>query len=224
MTTSRLAPKGVTRDRDFLHAGRLEPATSACYRRPMTSSPDALRADEGALVALMIAYQAGDLAAFEQLYAALVEDVRRYFARTHRDHGAAGDLVQDLFLELHRARRTYAPPRPVRPWVFGIARNVAARSRRAARARQAHAPVDAERDAVAASAPPATALDIQTALAALPAGARDAWILHHVQGFSFHSIAARLGVTVMAAKLRSSRAMRILRAVLSGAPESPDHG
>lgn len=189
----------------------------------MTSSPDTLRADEAALVALMIDYQAGDLAAFEQLYATLVDDVRRYFARTHRD-GAAGDLAQEVFLELHRARRTYAPPLPVRPWVFGIARNVAARSRRAARARPpAHAPLDAERDA-AAPAPPAAALDIQTALAALPASARDAWILHHVQGFSFHSIAARLGVTVMAAKLRSSRAMRALRAALGGAPESPDHG
>jgi RNA polymerase sigma-70 factor (ECF subfamily) len=190
----------------------------------MTSSPEALRADEGALVALMIAYQAGDLAAFEQLYAILVDDVRRYFARIHRDHGVAGDLAQDVFLELHRARRTYTPPLPVRPWVFGIARNVAARMRRAARARPpAHAALDAERDAVAASPPPATALDLQTAFAALPPSARDAWILHHVQGFSFHSIAARLGVTVMAARLRSSRAMRALRAALGGAPESPGH-
>jgi RNA polymerase sigma-70 factor (ECF subfamily) len=190
----------------------------------MASCPGTLHADEDALVALMIAYQAGDLAAFEQLYATLVDDVRRYFARIQRDGGVACDLAQDVFLEVHRARRTYAPPLPVRPWVFGIARNVAARSRRAARARpQAHAPLDAERD-VAVSAPPAAALDIQTALAALPASARDAWILHHVQGFSFHSIAARLGVTVMAAKLRSSRAMRALRAALGGAPESPDHG
>lgn len=176
------------------------------------------RADDE-LIALMIAYQAGDLAAFEQLYAALVDDVRRYFARSHRDAGVAGDLAQDVFLELHRARRTYTPPLPVRPWVFGIARNVSARSRRAAHTRVQTR--DAEREIVAPAPPPAAALEIEHALEALPPSTRDAWILHHVLGFSFHSIAARLGVTVVAAKLRSSRAMRALRAALGGAP---DHG
>jgi RNA polymerase sigma-70 factor (ECF subfamily) len=190
------------------------------------------RTDDAALVALMIAYQAGDLVAFEQLYARLVDDVRRYFLRAYCDGAAASDLAQDVFLELHRARRTYTPPLPVRPWVFGIARNVAARSRRAARssprpaasdaagsaasAATIAAGLDAERDAVAPSPPPAAALDVQAALATLPDSARETVILHHVLGFSFQSIAARLGITVMAAKLRSSRAMRALRTALGG--------
>jgi RNA polymerase sigma-70 factor (ECF subfamily) len=192
----------------------------------MASFPDTPCADDGALIALMVAYQAGDLAAFEQLYAILVDDVRGYFARAHRDGNVAGDLAQDVFLELHRARRTYTPPLPVRPWVFGIARNVAARSRRAARVRpQPQVPLDASPDvAAAASASPAAALDVRGALATLPASAREAWVLHHVHGFSFHSIASRLGVTVMAAKLRSSRAMRALRAALSGTSGGNDHG
>src|SRR5262249_29558416 len=116
----------------------------------MTSSSETLRVDEGALVALMIAYQAGDLAAFEQLYAALADDIRGYFARSYRG-GVVGDLAQEVFLELHRARRTYAPPLPVRPWVFGIARNVAARSRRAARARPQAETLDTDHDGAAAS-------------------------------------------------------------------------
>jgi DNA-directed RNA polymerase specialized sigma24 family protein len=39
--------------------------------------------------------------------------------------------------------------------------------------------------------------------------------LHHAFGFSFESIAARLGITPLAAKLRSSRATKALRVALS---------
>ena len=126
-------------------------------------------AEEDRLVPLMIAYQAGRLDAFEALYLALADDVRRFFAASVLEPSTAHDLAQQTFLELHRARHTYRPPRPVRPWVFGIAVNV----RR-----------------------------------------RHAWLLHHVHGFSFEEIGARLGIGAGAAKLRSSRAMRGLRALL----------
>jgi len=168
----------------------------------------------------MIAYQRGDLGAFKQLYSMLVDDVRRHFERGHRDRVVAHDLVQDLFLELHRSRRTYTPPLPVRPWVFGIARKVSARSRRSAfHQPQVQALFD-EAGELAASAPVShapspEALDIENAVSALPRSTRDPWLLHHVFGLSFQAIAARLEITVMAAKLRSSRATRALREALN---------
>jgi RNA polymerase sigma-70 factor (ECF subfamily) len=184
----------------------------------MTQPSSTEPAEEYRLTELMIAYQAGDLGAFSQIYAILAEEARRYFARTHRDRGVIHDLVQDLFLEIHRSRRTYAPPLPVRPWIFGIARNVSARNRRASRLQpnESHKQnADSELAVVPASGvPPAEALDIENALTALPASTREPWLLHHVFGFSFDSIAARLGITVMAAKLRSSRATRALRLAL----------
>jgi RNA polymerase sigma-70 factor (ECF subfamily) len=175
--------------------------------------------DERRLADLMIAYQQGDLDAFERLYALLVDGVRRYFAKVHRDRGAVHDLVQDTFLEMHRSRRTYTPPLPVRPWVFGIARNVLARSRRAAQLRPQALPASALEAALAIAAPTsgvpsADALDMAHALKRLPVGTRDPWLLHHVFGHSFDAIAARLGITVTAAKLRSSRATRALRLAL----------
>lgn len=193
----------------------------------MSSSSPTERAEPPQLAALMVAYQAGELDAFEQLYAALAEDVHRYFSRVYRDSALARDLVQDTFLELHRSRRTYAPPLPVRPWVFGIARHVLARSRRAGRSR-ADAPAGEELDHDAAAAdsaghaPPGDALDLGAALSELPASTRIPWLLHHLFGFSFQSIAARLGVTVMAAKLRSSRAKRALRLALRAEPSCDD--
>jgi len=193
----------------------------------MSSASPTERAEPSQLVALMVAYQAGELDAFEQLYAALAEDVHRYFSRGYRDSALARDLVQDTFLELHRSRRTYAPPLPVRPWVFGIARHVLARSRRAGQSR-ADAPASEEIDPDFAAAEPAghaapgDALDLGAALSELPASTRIPWLLHHLFGFSFQSIAARLGVTVMAAKLRSSRAKRALRLALRAEPSAVD--
>ena len=60
-----------------------------------------------------------------------------------------------------------------------------------------------------------SSLDLEDAISRLPNSTRDPWLLHHLFGFSFRSIAERLGITVMAAKLRSSRASRALRTALS---------
>jgi RNA polymerase sigma-70 factor (ECF subfamily) len=191
----------------------------------MTGPSPTEQAEECRLTQLMIAYQAGDPSAFKQLYAILADEAHRYFARTHRDRSVIHDLVQDLFLEIHRSRRTYTPPLPVRPWIFGIARNVSARSRRASRLEpnESHRQnADGELAIVpAGGVPPAEALDIENALTALPMSTREPWLLHHVFGFSFDSIAARLGITVMAAKLRSSRATRALRLALRATGKPP---
>jgi RNA polymerase sigma-70 factor (ECF subfamily) len=173
------------------------------------------------LVPLLVAYQAGELAAFERLYAALAGELQRYFlANSVHANGAAGaaaqDLVQDTFLEIHRSRHTYLPPLPVRPWAFGIARHVLGRHRRAAWRRARH---EDHAAAVPAPAPAIEPRDLADALARLPASRREAWVLHHVHGLSFQQIAERFRIGVGAAKLRSSRAMRALRAALGVDPE-----
>jgi RNA polymerase sigma-70 factor (ECF subfamily) len=190
-------------------------------RGDATSDPAVV--EEG-LVQLMIDYQAGRLDAFESLYAALADDVRRFFAASVVDSAAVPDLVQQTFLEVHRARRTYRPPLPVRPWVFGIAVNVRRRHRRAvvSAGQRRRAPLDAVAEP---SSPPKDAiadLSIRRALAQLPASRRRPWILHHVHGFSFEEIGRRLGIGADAAKLRSSRAMRALRSLLAGSRGSDD--
>jgi len=175
-------------------------------------------AQEDDLVALMVAYQAGRLDAFEALYRALAGDMRRFFAASVREPATALDLAQLTFLELHRARHTYRPPRPVRPWVFGIAVNVRRRHRRdaASRARREADAPEAMGDAISPAPDVVGHVAMRRALEQLPEGRRRAWILHHVHGFSFEEIGARLGIGAGAAKLRSSRAMRGLRALLTG--------
>jgi RNA polymerase sigma-70 factor (ECF subfamily) len=180
-------------------------------------------ADDADLVHLLVAYQAGELAAFERLYAALAGELHRYFLAHDAVSAAAQDLVQDTFLEIHRSRHTYLPPLPVRPWVFGIARHVLGRHRKAAWRRSRHEDRDA-RPAEEAAAPAARSVletrDVAAALARLPAGRREAWVLHHIHGLSFQQIAERFRIGAGAAKLRSSRAMRALRAALGIDPEA----
>ena len=174
------------------------------------------------LQAQMVAYQAGRVEAFDALYVALAPELRAYLLAACRDAARAEDLVQETFLRLHRARATYQPGLPLRPWVRGIARRVYLMDRRAALRRVRR------EDAVAADASPSPAVvaraaarpgerhGLERALAGVPAEARRPFLLHHLFGFSFAEIAARLGIQPGAAKVRSSRARLRLRALLSG--------
>jgi RNA polymerase sigma-70 factor (ECF subfamily) len=52
---------------------------------------------------------------------------------------------------------------------------------------------------------------MRRALVHLPADQREALLMHHVGGWSFAEIAARLGIRVNAAKTRAFRGMRKLK-------------
>lgn len=185
--------------------------------RMAESDPGRSIDDEARLVELMVAYQAGELQAFTTLYGSLADPLTRYLVSVTRDAVLAQDLVQETFLAIHRSRRTYLPPLPVRPWVFGVARNVVRRHRRtvALGLRARPHDVEARRHDSAPGVPPhVSTQDVEDALRRLPPTRRDAWRLHHVHGLSFREIATRLGIGEGAAKLRSSRAMTTLRLLL----------
>lgn len=190
----------------------------------MTSEEPSFDEHDDELARLMTSYQGGDRAAFEALYERLAPEVGRYFGAILHDADRAADLTQECFLEVHRSRRLYLPPLPVRPWLFGIARNVLRRYWRheRRRARERHAPLESPIGGANASAvaqDTVTRIDLERALENLPAGRRQAWWLHHVQGWSFEQIGRRFGMSTGAAKLRSSRAMRALRKLLAADSE-----
>lgn len=171
------------------------------------------------LVDVMVAYQKGEMEGFEQLFHALATSVRNYLASLCRDFGRAEDLLQETFLQVHRARHTYSPPRPVKPWIFGIARYVYLMDRRSkirkskfettANAELPELPVDSISEGL-----PVTD-DLLRALEGVSEDRREAVLLHHVWGFSFREIGAMLGISERAAKLRSFRGIQTLRAIMS---------
>jgi len=175
--------------------------------------------DAADLERLMSRYQAGEIAAFDLLYAELAPRLLQYLTALCRHAPHARDLLQETFLQIHRARRTYRPGLPLRPWVFAIARHVwlmdlRTRARRpvAGGDEMPELPVPPEVDRLA---------DRQTlarALGAVLPDRREALLLHHVWGFSFDEIGQLLGIRADAAKLRSSRGMADLRRQLAGRP------
>ncbi len=168
---------------------------------------------------LMVAYQAGELAAFDKLYALLAPRLRGYLCSLTWNPSLAEDLLQETFLQIHRSRRTYMPLRPVRPWAFAIARHVFLMDRRAA-ARRSKFETGQLDELPEIPVPPAieqlgTRDDLRKALARLADDRREAVLLHHVWGFSFGELGAMLGIREGTAKLRAYRAINTLREMLS---------
>lgn len=168
----------------------------------------------------MQAYQKGSLTAFEELYAALAGEVGNYLRSLVRDHHRAEDLLQETFLQVHRARHTYLPGKPVRPWVYAIARNVFLMSERARRRRHAHEQL-AEEELPELPVPASVGAwegqsDLGSLLAQLPEKTREVLMLHHVAGLSFKEVGQVLGLSEGAAKVRAHRALEQLRKAVRG--------
>jgi DNA-directed RNA polymerase specialized sigma24 family protein len=74
---------------------------------------------------LMERYQAGDAQAFEALYTRLRPDLEAYLDALLPGGRHDAALLDEVFLTIHRARRSYDPRRPFQSWVRAIARHVA---------------------------------------------------------------------------------------------------
>ena len=173
--------------------------------------------DESKLRALMVSYQAGQFEAFDEIYAAVAPALRRYLYGQSRDAAKADDPVQETFLQMHRARHTFDPSFPLMPWAMAIARHVWLMDRRTA-SRRPRATADVTELDLPVRAEAASFADrteVRHALAQVAALQRQAVIQHHILGWSFREIAMRAGIAETAAKLRSSRGMAKLRALLS---------
>ena len=179
---------------------------------------DAAAAD-AALRACMVRYQQGEVEAFDALYARTLPTVRGYLAALTRDRVRAADLAQESFLQTHRSRHTYDPAYPVLPWLLGIARHVWRMDQRTRWRRLSREvtgldalpepPVLPEMDRLADRD------TLARALAAINPDRREALMLHHVYGLSFREVAAIVGASETAARVRACRGMADLREVLS---------
>jgi RNA polymerase sigma-70 factor (ECF subfamily) len=170
--------------------------------------------DEQRTAALMIRYQSGDLQAFEELYGWLKPRLFRYILSRVMDRGRGEDLLQEVFLQIHRSRRTFLPGNPLLAWAFGVARHVCLMDLRQRRRRAAHEILaDDFLPELAVSSEAESFADRQVlakALGLLPEDSREALVLHQLEGLSFKEIAGILGISVQAARVRAHRAAKAL--------------
>lgn len=146
-----------------------------------------------------------------------------YIQNSIRDLDAAHDLLHDLFLAAARGARSYEYPRPVRPWLFTIARNLALNFLKKPRPRPASEAAAGEGsrldDRLESAEPPPEDLALAEerrevlvkALDALRPAEKEVVLLRLGQGLRFGEIAAVTGSSVEAVRQRMSRAVGKLR-------------
>jgi RNA polymerase sigma-70 factor (ECF subfamily) len=172
--------------------------------------------------AAMDRYACGDDAAFASLYDLLAPRLSSFLLRRTRDPARTEDLMQQTFLQMHCARRHFAPGAGVTPWAFAIARRLLIDGLR----RGGRDPVsprlhgDDVESASSALGPDAIAARnrivhrMNDALATVSEADRAAFELVKCDGLSMAEAGEVLGVSANAVKLRAFRAYRALRATL----------
>lgn len=140
---------------------------------------------------------------FDALYERELDYVWRTLGRLGVPPGDLADASHDVFVVVHRRWAELDHSRSPRPWLFGIARRVAAATRKRHRAepsehidRSTDAPPHAERDL------------LWQALAAIAEERVVVLVLHEMEGYTGAEIARMLGIPVntVHSRLRLARA------------------
>ncbi|HWZ70186.1 MAG TPA: RNA polymerase sigma factor [Casimicrobiaceae bacterium] len=177
---------------------------------------------------LMLAYAAGDAAAFDALYARHKGGVYRYLLRQCRQGVAVDELFQDVWMNLIRARASYTPSAKFATYLYRLAHNrLIDHYRASGQVRLVSADDEAYEEAVAAL-PASRGLEPETraenrelgqrlkaAVASLPPLQRDAFLLQQEAGLSLNEIAELTGVGIETVKSRLRYAVNKLRNDLS---------
>lgn len=178
--------------------------------------------DDGAIIARSLAQRA----AFAELYDRHERVVYRYAARrlgvTHAD-----DITSETFLVAFSRRATFAGGPDARPWLLGIATTLMHKhTRQEARAWKGMLASDLARVDIDDIERAESRLDARSVarrlgrvLAGLPAGDRDALLLHTFGDLDYVGIGEALSIPIGTVRSRLNRARRKLRAAIASAPD-----
>lgn len=170
---------------------------------------------------LMARYQQADLEAARELIDILSPRLFRFFLGCAGDRSQADDLLQDFWLRIHAARRTYRPGEPLLPWMYAIARRVRVDDYRKRRRVKGHEVQVTELPEPTASLPRAGGeFDFDNLLGALPSSQQEVVVMLKVSGLSLEEVAAATRTSVGAVKQKAHRAYSTLRSLM----RKPAHG
>jgi RNA polymerase sigma-70 factor (ECF subfamily) len=172
--------------------------------------------------AAMDRYARGDDGSFSELYELLAPKLYAFLFRRLRERAHTEDILQQTFLQMHRARRHFCEGAAVLPWAIVIARRLLIDRVR----RDKRAPLMKEEEldipeALAPDAPPDQIValrrltrQVEVELGRLPEASRVAFELIKLDGLSVAEAAEVLGTTTAAVKMRAHRAYEALRQTL----------
>lgn len=172
--------------------------------------------------ALVERAQAGDRAAFEELYRKYVRRVFNLVYRTVSDPSVTEDVTQEVFLQVYRNLPSFRGTSKFYTWLFRVAFNVAlVHARRVGLQRARQLPFEDWHPSTAPHTRPDQAAEareelsrVERALADLAPAHRSILVLGAIQEHSYREISRILGISVIAVKGRLHRAREALHAAL----------
>jgi len=186
---------------------------------------------DGVEEALLVARAAaGDAPAFDDLVRRFKDRVFRLARRFVRSHEDAEEVVQEVFLKVHRALPGYRAGAPFEHWILRVATNTCrdALRRRRRRGEVAISQISADPGAWLDAALSGASLDAGRAESArllaadlldlLPPKDRIVLVLMDLEGMSAAEVATATGSTRAAVKIRAMRARRSLRRIAERVP------
>ena len=162
---------------------------------------------------LMIRYQGGDEAAFEEIYSRYGKKIYGFIMRRLTNPDTSAELFQETFLRLHRGRSLYRPDMPFKPWLYTIANNLIRDRFKAKKPRIAEFPEGEDPEYPTGAIPDGshTLLSFKEAFASLTEDQREALILSRFQGLQYEQIGIVMGKSTEAVNQLIQRALRQLR-------------
>ncbi len=161
--------------------------------------------------------RSGNHAAFEQIYRIHVGRVHGLCLRIVADRSTAEELTQQIFIRLWMKLGSFRGESSFSSWLHRLAVNAALNELKASSMlrRQSSAPEDLLVEMPSDQGPsPETQLDLESAIASLPAQARIIFVLHEIEGLRHDEIAEELGLAAGTCKAQLSRARKLLREAL----------
>jgi RNA polymerase sigma-70 factor (ECF subfamily) len=160
----------------------------------------------------------GDRQAFERLYRTHSTRVFSLCARMSGSRTKGEELTQDVFVRTWEKLPQFRGESAFSTWLHRLAVNVVLNARKSEgklASRTDQSEEDKEPwDQVARAPMHIERMDLTNAIAKLPAGARNIFVLHDVEGYKHEEIAEMMGITSGGSKAQLHRARLLLREAL----------
>ncbi len=160
----------------------------------------------------------------EELWQLVHDGLRAFIAKRVNDHGHVDDILQDVFLRVHRQMDSVNDPRRVVSWIYQITRNaIIDHYRKPGRQREVPAGLSAELEVLnEVSETFADTAEHRTELAGclrpmieqLSKDYRDAITLVELQGLTQRAAASQMGISLSGMKSRVQRGRKQLKQML----------
>lgn len=211
--------------------GRPEPSTiSTLGAEDRANLLDGAPSDED----LMLAFRAGDAAAFEQLVTRHKRGLYNFLLRSVHDRSRSEEMLQEVFLRVIRAKDRYQRTARFTTWIYTIARNLCVDESRRQKFRRT-LPLEAKRRGPsgddgqsildvteaqqvaidAESEAPKVRKRVAAAIDGLPDDQREVFMMRQFGGLSFKQIGEAVGAPENTVKSRMRYALEKLRGDLS---------